>query len=406
MTILKHITALALIGAAITWPRVSLATDLDTKTEAWQQEHELPGMVTLIVDNEQEVFAHAAGAASMEENRPITMDSQFRLYFMTKPITSAAVMLLVEDGAISLDDDIRQHLPAFKPFRVVGDHQGTPHTVTVRQLLTHTAGFGYGGGCRSWAGLRYLIANPLSRNNTLQEMVDDLSGIDLFFPPGSRWGYSIAHDILAALVENVSGITYDEFLQQRLFKPLGMSDTDFWVPATKAKKLVSMYNWEDSKPTLTEQWNDSDYLQKPQLMSGGGGLVSSARDYARFLQMLLNDGVYKQRQILSAASVELLTSNQLTESHGQLPSQLWPNSGFGFGLGVKLKQNADPRSVGSFYWAGLGGTIFWVDKKERLVVVGMMQVEDGFRKVDDFLAPSVYAWLAQRKDSRLSGAIP
>ena len=117
MTILKHITALALIGAAITWPRVSLATDLATKIEAWQQEHELPGMVTLIVHNEQEVFAHAAGAANMEDNGPVTMNPLFRLYSMTKPITSAAVMLLVEDGAISLHDDIRQRLPAFKPFR-------------------------------------------------------------------------------------------------------------------------------------------------------------------------------------------------------------------------------------------------------------------------------------------------
>lgn len=389
--------AMALILSVAAAPPAMAYDELEQEIGAFVAANNLPGVVTLIQQGEDTLHFSAVGRVNTRSGPGMQKDAIFRIFSMSKPVVAFALLQLVDQGKLELDDDIRRYLPALDPF----EFDGQEYTVTVRHLLSHTAGLGYGGGFRSWTQFRYLIANPLSKRNKLDDLIDDISGIDLLYVPGQRWGYSLASDVQGALVEAASGLTLDEYLRQNVFDPLQMHDTAFQVPQEKAARLVDLYEYDaEGLEELTafdpddidhkEPAKRSAYLRKPVLLSGGGGLVSTAADYSRFVRMLLNKGRVEDRQLLSSELVEqMLTSHTRGLDTSFLPA-VYPNTGFGYGLGVKEAEGGY-RTKGSFYWAGMGGTVFWGDPENDLLVVAMMQVEDGWVALERWLVPRVYS---------------
>lgn len=366
-------------------------------------QHKLPGAVVLIKKGDDIIHYDAYGKVNVEQTALMKTDAIFRLYSMSKPITAVALLQLVDKGKVSLTDDIREYLPDFEPFEFEGEKQ----IITVHQLLSHTAGFGYGGGLKSWVDIRYLLANPLSRSNTLTDLVDDISGIDLKFTPGSKFEYSIASDIQGALIEAVSGLRLDDYLQQHIFTPLDMKDTGFYVPESKQHRLVDMYEYDAStfeeayafnreKILFSESGIDSEYLEQPELISGGGGLVSTTIDYSNFVTMLQNKGRFSGKTILSESLVEKMLSSQIQGLDKHFLPRVYKGAGFGYGIGIK-ETSGDIRNKGSFFWGGMGGTIFWADPIADVQVVVMMQVEDGWIALEKWLIPAVYKMIENQE---------
>ena len=373
------------------------------------QSNELPGAVVHIKHKDEIIMHKAFGVVNLDEPEKIEKDDLFRIYSMTKPITAVALLQLVDKGLVNIDADIRTYLPEFEPFEVDGEVQ----VVTVHHLLSHTAGFGYGGGLKNWIDIRYLLANPLSRNNTLAELVDDLSGIDLKFKPGAKFEYSIASDIQGAIIEAVTKQPLDEYFHQNIITPLEMTDTDFYVPKSKLNRFVDMYEYDagtfeqaytfDRKKILfVESAEDSEYLSKPTLISAGGGLISTAQDYANFVQMLLNKGRFNGKQILSESLVNAMLSSHTVGLDTHFMPRVYNGVGFGYGVGIK-EIAGDERKQGSFFWAGMGGTIFWADPKTDLQVVVMFQVEDGWVGLEKWMIPQVYKLLNQTSVKQVAG---
>jgi CubicO group peptidase (beta-lactamase class C family) len=363
------------------------------------KQHELPGAVVMIKRGDKTIHHRAYGKANLSQSKDMQNDAIFRIFSMSKPITAVALLQLVDQGKVALGDDIRKYLPEFKPF----EHNGKQQIITIHQLLSHTAGFGYRGGTKSWIDIRYLLANPLSRNNSSQEMVDDISGIDLKFAPGSQFGYSIASDVQGAIIEAVAKVPLDRYLQQHIFTPLQMKDTGFYVPKNAQHRLVDMYEYETdtieealvfnkSKISFSEAAAKSKYLKKPTLLSGGGGLVSTAADYSNFVTMLQNKGKFDGKTLLSSALVESMLSSRITGLDKHFLPRIYPGAGFGYGIGI-MEVSGEIRNQGSFFWAGLGGTIFWADPVADLQVVVMMQVEDGWIALDKWMTTAVYKML-------------
>ena len=363
------------------------------------KQHELPGAVVLIKRGDKTIHYKAYGKVNLKQPEDMQKDAIFRLFSMSKPITAVALLQLVDQGKVALNDDIRKYLPAFKPF----EHDGKQQIITIHQLLTHTAGFGYGGGTRSWIDIRYLLANPLSRSNSTQDMVNDLSGIDLKFVPGQKFEYSIASDIQGAIIEAATKVPLDRYLQQHIFTPLQMKDTGFYVPKNAQHRLVDMYEYDadtaaealvfdKSKISLSETALKSKYLKKPTFLSGGGGLVSTAADYSNFVTMLQNKGKFDGKTILSSALVESMLSSHIVGLPKHFLPSVYPGAGFGYGIGI-MEAAGGIRNQGSFFWAGLGGTIFWADPVADLQVVVMMQVEDGWIALDRWMTTAVHEML-------------
>lgn len=375
--------------------------NLGQKIDAFLAENQLPGLVLIVKKNDEFVYYNAHGSINVKnQDKSMKKDSIFRIFSMAKPVTAIAVLQLVDKGLITLDSDIRKYLPSFDEF----EYDGQTHVVTVHQLLNHTAGFGYGGGIKSWTDIRYLIANPLSRSNNQQDLIDDISGIPLKYVPGEKWEYSIASDIQAGLVEAVTKMPFDEYIQKNILDPLNMKDTHFYVPEKDKSRLVDMYEhavktfeeahaFKADKIEFIETGKESEYLENPTLKSGGGGLVSTALDYSQFVTMLLNKGEYQGKRIVSEKMLEkMLVSYTDGMDMGFMP-RVYDNTGFGYSIGVKTvtdKDSKDPRNKGSFYWAGMGGTMFWADPALDLQVVAMMQVEDGWIALEKWLVPLVY----------------
>jgi CubicO group peptidase (beta-lactamase class C family) len=367
---------------------------------AFLKQNELPGAVVLIKRGDNTIHHRAYGKVNLKQPEDMRTDAIFRIYSMSKPITAFALLQLIDQGKVALDDDIRKHLPEFKPFR---HDDGKQQIVTIHQLLSHTAGFGYGGGIKSWIDIRYLLANPLSRNNSLQDMVDDISGIDLKYVPGSKFEYSIASDIQGAIIEAVAKVPLDSYLQQHVFAPLQMKDTGFYVQKNAQHRLVDMYEYDadsieealvlnKSKISFSEAAAKSKYLKKPALISGGGGLVSTAADYSNFVTMLQNKGKFDGKALLSSALVESMLSSHIAGLDKHFLPKIYRGAGFGYGIGVKEAPGAT-RHQGSFFWAGLGGTLFWADPVANVQVIVMMQVEDGWLALDKWMTTAVYKML-------------
>jgi CubicO group peptidase (beta-lactamase class C family) len=362
----------------------------------------LPGLLTYVFRKGQLVHTGICGHMDIGRGKKMREDAIFRIYSMSKPITAVALMMLVEEGLIGLDDAVHSHIPAWKSLGVYAS--GTPSlladappsfmtTQTLRpmkvvDLATHTSGLTYGFMMRTAVDAAYRRAKVTDRQTPggLQGMIDQLAQIPLDFSPGTAWNYSVAIDVLGYLVEKLCGMRFGAFLQTRLFEPLGMSDTAFHVPADKIERFTSCYQPETKGGglKLQDDARESTYGKPPTLESGGGGLVSTAHDYLRFCRMMLNGGTLDGVQILSPKTVALFSLNYLPEGRevadmalpGMFSESGYAGVGFSLGCGVNVDvaKTRLPGSVGEYFWGGAAATAFWIDPKEALTVVFMTQV--------------------------------
>jgi len=350
------------------------------------------GLSTLLARHGQVVSDKTYGVRSLATGAPMTRDTIVRLYSMSKPITGVAMMMLFEDGRWQLDDPITKFVPEFKALKVMtaADADGRrsiqdmKRPPTMRELMSHTAGFGYGLGDQHPVDKLYREKGVLSANG-LADMIKRTAEIPLMFQPGTKWSYSSAVDIQGYIVEKLSGQKFGEFLQQRIFTPLKMTDTAFYVSRDKAARLAAVYAGNPKTGKIEEVKElfgmpMPSYLEPPSMESGGGGLVGTIGDYARFAQMIANKGELDGARLLSPASVEMMGTNMipkdvLVASNGVGAARF--NEAVGFGLDFMVVN--DPRAAGtlegkgSMSWGGAAGTWFWVDPTNDLIFVGMIQ---------------------------------
>ncbi len=355
----------------------------------------LAGFTTLVARRGKVVAFDAYGYQDVSVKTPMTRDTIFRIASMTKPIAGVAMMMLWEQGKWTLEDPVHKHIPEFAGLKVKTETGlvEQSHPMTMRELMSHTAGFDVSAGYQS-ADLR---------ESDLKGMIDKLARLPLAAQPGSDWRYGPSVDIQGYIVEKLSGQTLDQFLNTRIFQPLKMKDTGFWVDASKLDRVTRIHTYgPDKKVALAT--NAGNPSQKPRFLSGSGGLLSTTEDYWRFAQMLLNKGELDGARILKPATVELMRTNVLRE--GVLLDLYGPKEpGIGFGLDFAIVLDPasanTPRGKNSFYWGGAFGTWFWIDPTNDVIVVGMIQNVDGSRPTGDTppvrtISPKmVYAALAR-----------
>jgi CubicO group peptidase (beta-lactamase class C family) len=351
----------------------------------------LPGATTLVARHGEVVFSETLGYGDLEKKKPLTPESILRFYSMTKPITAVAVMILYEHGLFQLDDPISAFIPAFKDMTIYRSGpaenpitEPATRPITIQNLMTHTSGLTYGIGNEGVIPELY-IKNQTEfypQDGPLELAVNRLAGIPLEFNPGSQWEYSVSFDVLGRLVEVVSGKSLDVFFREKIFEPLGMIDTDFYVPKTKWDRFVSLYgNTPESTLSLLESPENSPLTGKVETFSGGGGLVSTLADYFCFTEMLRRKGELNNQQLLGRKTVDLMTCNHLP---GDLADMGQPTfcettyEGIGFGLGMSVLLNpAKAKIVGSpgeYAWGGYASTAFWIDPVEDLTVIFLTQL--------------------------------
>jgi CubicO group peptidase (beta-lactamase class C family) len=320
---------------------------------------------------------------------------------MTKPITTVAAMILVEEGKIRLDDPVATYLPELSGMRVHAGKADRDETVeatrepTILDLMRHTAGLTYGAFGDGPVDKMYREKNMLSRDGTLKDMMEKLGKTPLMFQPGTRWHYSVATDVLGRVVEVASGKPLDEFFAERVFTPLDMKDTGFYVPADKLDRFASSHGLDKSKKlTATEPAGKSRYRTKPKMLSGGGGLVGTARDYLRFCQMLANGGELDGVRILKQETIAEMTKNQLPEEAMKTRNNGKTDVGDGFGLGFSVRVGEDDpvtgRFVDEYAWGGAASTHFWIAPKQELVVVALEQFMPNRPLLKEAIKPLIY----------------
>ncbi|MDX1579978.1 MAG: serine hydrolase, partial [Gemmatimonadota bacterium] len=321
----------------------------------------------------------AVGYRNLESRDPLERDDIFRIASMTKPVTSVAVMMLIEEGHLSLEDDVATHLPELGGLRVYveGELVPTERPVTVADLLGHTSGMTYGFFGDTRVDSLYVERDLFSGD--LANLVEGTGELPLLGQPGTIWNYSVATDVLGRLVEVASGMELDAFFRTRIFEPLGMDDTGFSVPPADTSDFVTLYTRGSGSLEVLDSASDGDYNAPPALVSGGGGLVSTASDYLRFAQMLLNGGELDGVRLLRPETVELMRTNRLPDE--LIPIRiggLWAAPGYGFGLGFSVLVDAEatpePDNDGVFRWWGYGSTYFWIDPAEELIGIVLTQL--------------------------------
>lgn len=345
-------------------------------------DNKLAGIVTLIARNGKIVHFEKVGILNSDTGEEIQKDSLFRIYSMTKPIVSVAAMMLLEEGKLLLDKPVADYLPDFKDTKVLVDGVEVPqsHPFTVRELMSHQAGLTYGVFSNTPVDKQYRAAKILG-NKDLADMVSELSKIPLLNQPGTKWVYSVSADVLGRLIEVVSGQPLDEYLASRLFIPLKMNDTFFEVPKDKASRFGTnhMLDAETGSLKVIDRPETSAYTKDVTFFSGGGGLVSTAADYLRFNQMLLNGGILDGARIISPKTIQIMTTNHLAaEVHSGFGERPGVASTYGFGLGFAVLLSPPLTGLGSeggYTWGGMAGTIFWNDPKEDLTAVLMVQMQ-------------------------------
>lgn len=356
---------------------------ISTVMNDYLEKNQFPGMIVSIAKHGKIVFFERYGYKDVEAKEPVQTDTLFRIYSMSKAITGVGVMMLFEEGKFLLDDPVSKYITAFKRTPVLDPQSKDEIQVvkperemTIRDLLRHTAGLSYGGGS-DLVSKRYQEMNLFNPDHTLEEMTNDLARIPLYFHPGTKWEYGVSIDVLGRLIEVVSGQTLDEFFAKRIFEPLRMTDTGFYVPAEKMSRFAKLYLYSQEKG-LTPVSEDEAYRryskEKNKMFSGGGGLVSTASDYMRFAQMLCNGGVLDGARILSPRTVTWMGTDHLPEGV-TLP---WPKlGGHGYGLSMTvitdLSKCMTLGSVGDFGWDGAASTFFRVDPVEDMVILLLTQ---------------------------------
>jgi CubicO group peptidase (beta-lactamase class C family) len=354
----------------------------------------LAGTLTLVARQRKVAYCEAQGHLEIERRRPVTPDSVFRIYSMTKPITSVGLMMLYEQGRLQLDDPVHRFIPSWRDLRVFvgGNHPvwktaPVERPMTVRDLLSHTSGLTYGFMERTNvdAAYRKLAVGDRTRPGyTLRDMVETLAELPLEFSPGTRWNYSVSTDVVGHLIEVISGQRLDAYLREHVLQPLGMVDTGFVIGDEQRARFAANYERQaDGSLKLLDDPASSVYRQA-SLFSGGGGLVSTARDYFRFTSMLLNKGELDGIRLLGRKTVELMTMNHLPDNQdlttlaqaGMFTETAY--AGVGFGLGFSVMQSPARAQIsgtpGEFAWGGAASTAFWIDPVEDLIVIFMTQL--------------------------------
>ena len=354
----------------------------------------IAGALTLVARRGRLVHRSVLGMMDLEREKPMREDTIFRIYSMTKPIVSVALMRLYEQGHFQLEDPVDKIIPEWRGLRVyaAGNH---PHflterparRMTIRDLLRHTSGLTYSFMERTNVDAAYRklgIGPPEGHDTTLREMVEALAQLPLEFSPGSAWNYSVSTDVVGYLVEAISGQPLDAYLHDHIFEPLGMEDTGFFVPPEKIERFAANYaRRRDKTLKLEDDPANSPYQQRPRFLSGGGGLVSTASDYLRFCQMLLSGGQLDGARVLGRKTIELMTRNHLPggqdlqqASVGLFGETPFAGTGFGLGFSVILDPVASGivGSPGEFAWGGAASTVFWIDPSEELIVIFLTQL--------------------------------
>jgi CubicO group peptidase (beta-lactamase class C family) len=353
----------------------------------------LPCAQVAIARRGQLVYQTVLGKMDVERNRPATEDTLYRIYSMTKPITSIAFMMLVEEGLVALDDPVHRFIPQWRELGVyAGGIQGMFRTerpqrpMLMVDLLRHTSGLTYGFQVRTNVDAAYRkqrigeFVDPIS----LDEMIAQLASLPLEFSPGTAWNYSVSTDVLGYLVGKISGMPFEQFMSERILRPLKMQDTSFQVSADNASRFAACYSaTPDGRMKLQDDPTNSLFLRPPAFVSGGGGLVSTAADYLRFCNMLLNRGELDGARIISPKTLQLMTANHLPGnkdlpelSRSMFSEATYNGVGFGLGFAVTIDQ---PRTMilgspGEFTWGGMASTLFWIDPREELVGVFLTQL--------------------------------
>lgn len=373
-------------------------SNIDSVFSDYINNKKLPGAVILILRNGKITYHKSFGMSDLENQVPMTNDKIFRIASQTKAIVSVGIMMLQEEGRLLLSDSLSTYLPEFEKSTVAepvservnrnGDSSykivQAKRAITIRDLLTHTAGIGYGYGLAAelWENKDLQGWYFAHKEEAIQESVKKMAKLPMEKHPGEAFVYGYNTDILGALIEVVSGKPLDVFLKERILDPLGMHDTSFYLPNDKASRLSVVYNQKENglvrAPEKGEEFSQGHYLKGPRKsLSGGAGLLSTSTDYAIFLQMLLNDGTFNGKRILSRKSVELMTSNHLGGDYYKDVAFPW-DYGTGFGLGFSITNNFGDRgvlgNVGEYGWGGAYHSNYFVNPKEKLIVVYFTQV--------------------------------
>jgi CubicO group peptidase (beta-lactamase class C family) len=359
----------------------------------------IAGCQALVARHGHVAYSQSLGHMDRERRRPMADDTIFRIFSMTKPITSVALMTLYERGAFQLNDPVHRVIPAWRDMQVYVSGEGErmqtrapARPMTFRHILSHQSGLSYGGGLAQLgdetpphpADAAYIAAGvQRGRGETLRSFVEKLAHVPLRFDPGDRWMYSYSTDICGYLVEAISGKPFDQYLQETIFDPLGMSDTAFVVAPEKKSRLAANYRRaRDKSLRLMDDPETSQYLERPSFFSGGGGLTSTTADYLRFCEMLRRGGELDGARILGPRTLDLMTRNHLTGGSdlskmaiGAFSETAYEGVGFGLGFAMTLDEvSAGTIAAGDYYWGGAASTIFWVDPKEDLVAIFMTQL--------------------------------
>ena len=342
--------------------------------QAYVDDGRLAGVMTLVARRGQVVHWDAVGLRDVEAADPLEPDDIFRIYSMTKPITSVAAMILVEQGKVALDDPVSKFVPEFAAVTVLdaeGERVAPDRPLTIEHLLTHTSGLTYGFFGDSPVDRLYNESGFFTRAEGLEDFAHEAAALPLLANPGDRWNYGVSTDILGRVVEVASGQPFDAFLRARILQPLEMDDTAFVVPRDKLDRFTGHYVREDGALQLVDSPLDGEYTQPPAWLSGGGGLTSTASDYIRFAQMLLQDGQLGGVRILAPETVRMMRANRLPEALVPIQLGAYLSPGYGFGLGfavvVDAESSPEPDNDGVFRWAGAANTFFWIDPETDLI---------------------------------------
>ncbi len=363
-----------------------------------------PGTQLLVFRRGNVVHSAVQGFADLERKAPVKDDTIFRIYSMTKPITSVAFMMLFEEGRVALDEPVHKYIPEWKNLGVFQAGLASAfltkppaRPMQIVDLLRHTSGLTYGFQQRSNIDAAYREGKigEVEKSGTLQSMIEALAKIPLEFSPGDAWNYSVSTDVIGYLIEKISGQPFDQFLKERIFDPLGMNDTDFFVPAEKAHRFAACYNADPGGMmsfhaaekkgglSLQDDPTKSSFLERPTFISGGGGLCSTAADYLTFCRALLNGGELGGVRIIGPKTLKLMTANHLpggrdlpAMSRSMFAEATYNGIGFGLGFAVTMDpaQTLLPGSAGEYAWGGAATTSFWIDPAEELIAIFMTQV--------------------------------
>ncbi len=362
----------------------AIAADMQSRVD----EERLSGAVIMIAQDGELQMSKTFGHQNVEGEVPMEMDTIFRIFSMTKPVTGTALMILHDEGKFQLSDPVSKYIPELARLRVFteSDAEGNMlteaanHEMTIQELMTHTGGIMYVPPLSSGPVAQAMVAAGIMRPDIpLAQQISSLGELPLGYQPGTRWEYSYSVDVQGYLVEVLSGQTFDVFLQERIFAPLGMVDTGFYVPADKAHRLARQYN-QAPGGGLTRT-DTGQFLSKPAFFSGGGGLTSTAGDYMKFAQMHLNKGQLDGVRILSEDAIAIMRSNLLPEGIDNI-ANIYPGNVFGVDFAVVSDSAAfNGAPVGTHWWWGIAGSWFWIDPVQNIVFVGMIQNDNIFYSI-------------------------